>query len=69
MRVVTWNLQGRIGDWERRCTAIEAVLADADADVVMLQESWVEPDGATQADLLADRLGLHATTAAALAGL
>lgn len=68
MRVVTWNLQGRIGDWERRHFAIAAVLADADADVVMLQESWVEPDGGTQADLLADRLGLHVATAAALAG-
>jgi len=68
MRVVTWNLQGRIGDWERRHAAIETVLADARPDVVMLQESWVEPDGATQAHLLADRLGLHAATAAALAG-
>ena len=68
MRVVTWNLQGRIGNWERRHEAIETVLSDADADVVMIQESWVQPDGATQAHLLADRLGLHAATAAVLAG-
>jgi endonuclease/exonuclease/phosphatase family metal-dependent hydrolase len=68
VRVVTWNLQGRIGDWERRHGAIEAVLAEANADVMMLQESWVESDGATQAHRLADRLGLHPTTAAALAG-
>lgn len=68
VRAVTWNLQGRIGDWERRHVAIETVLADADADVITIQESWVQPDGATQAQLLADRLDLHAATAAALAG-
>ena len=68
VRVLTWNLQGRIGDWERRHCAIESVLAAADADVVMVQESWVQPDGATQAHRLAAHLGLHATTAAALAG-
>jgi hypothetical protein len=68
VRVVTWNLQGRVGDWERRHDAIEAVLVDAGADVVMLQESWVQPDGATQAHRLAERLALRATTAASLAG-
>ena len=68
MRVVTWNLQGRVGDWEARHPAIESVLVDAQPDVVMLQESWVEPDGTTQAHVLADRLGLHAVTAAELAG-
>ena len=68
MRVVTWNLQGRVGDWEARHQAIESVLCDARPDVVMLQESWVEPDGSTQAQLLAERLDLHAVTAAELAG-
>lgn len=68
MRVVTWNLQGRIGDWTLRQEAIEAVLADLDADVVTLQESWVEPDGATQADALGAALDRHAVTAAELAG-
>ena len=68
MRVLTWNLQGRVGNWEERHSAIETVLGEAAPDVAMLQESWVQPDGATQAHLLADRLGLHATTAAELAG-
>lgn len=68
MRVVTWNLQGRVGSWQDRQVAIESVLADARPDVVMLQESWVEPEGATQAAVIAERLGLHASTAASLAG-
>lgn len=68
MRVLTWNLQGRVGDWQARHHAIESVLSDAQPDVVMLQESWVEPDGSTQAHVLADHLDLHAVTAAELAG-
>lgn len=68
MRVMTWNLQGRVGRWQERHPAIESVLVSARPDVVMLQESWVEPNGSTQADLLAARLGMHASTAAELAG-
>ena len=68
MRVVTWNLQGRVGGWEARHQAIETVLSNAQPDVVLLQESWVEPDGSTQAQMLAEPLGLHAVTAAELAG-
>ena len=54
MRVVTWNLGWRFGDWEPRQPAIEAVLADAHADIVAVQETW--PD---QLAVLAERLGLH----------
>lgn len=68
MRVMTWNLQGRVGSWEQRHHAIARVLADSAPDVVMLQESWVEPNGSTQAQTLAEELGLHAVTAAELAG-
>jgi endonuclease/exonuclease/phosphatase family metal-dependent hydrolase len=68
VRVITWNLQGRVGQWEARHHAIEAVLGGANPDVVMLQESWVEPEGATQAHLLAEHLGLFAVTASQLAG-
>jgi endonuclease/exonuclease/phosphatase family metal-dependent hydrolase len=68
MRVVTWNLQGRAGDWVERQQAATATLTELGADVIALQESWVEPTGATQADELAAGLGLHATTATALAG-
>jgi endonuclease/exonuclease/phosphatase family metal-dependent hydrolase len=65
---MTWNLQGRVGQWEARHHAIEKVLHDAQPDVVMLQESWVEPDGKAQAHVLAERLGLFAVTAFELAG-
>jgi endonuclease/exonuclease/phosphatase family metal-dependent hydrolase len=57
---VTWNLWGRYGPWEQRERAISAVLGEQDADVVCLQESWVELDGETQAERLAAAVGdLH----------
>jgi endonuclease/exonuclease/phosphatase family metal-dependent hydrolase len=65
---MTWNLQGRVGQWQARHLAIEKVLTDTQPDVVMLQESWVEPDGTTQAHQLAQRLGMFAVTAFELAG-
>lgn len=65
---MTWNLQGRVGDWHAREKAIRAHLEQIDPDVVMMQESWVEKDGATQADVLASMLDRHAVTAAELAG-
>ena len=68
MRIATWNVQGRVGDWQDRQSAIEHVLDDLAPDVVTLQESWVEPAGRTQAAVLADELGLHAVSAAELAG-
>lgn len=68
MRVLTWNVQGRIGEWRQRHQAISSILAAAQPDVVTLQESWVEPDGSSQAEQLADSLGLHVVTAAELAG-
>jgi endonuclease/exonuclease/phosphatase family metal-dependent hydrolase len=66
--MVTWNVQGRVGDWVARGRAIATELAALSADVVALQESWVEAGGATQADGLAAELGLHCVTAADLAG-
>lgn len=68
MRVLTWNLQGRIGAWEKRQLAIESVLASVAPDLVMLQESWVEPNGRTQASLLAEGLDFHSASAIELAG-
>lgn len=68
MRVMTWNVQGRAGDWAGRHGALRSWIRRADPDVLTLQESWVEPDGATQAARLAEELGLHAVTAADLAG-
>lgn len=68
MRVATWNVQGRAGAWRERQAAIVDVLGEVAPDVVTLQESWIEPDGTTQAAIMADELGMHAVSAAALAG-
>ncbi len=54
MRVVTWNLGWRFGEWEPRQPAIDATLAATDADVIAVQETW--PD---QLARLAERLELH----------
>jgi endonuclease/exonuclease/phosphatase family metal-dependent hydrolase len=63
VRVVTWNLWWRFGPWHERQAAIEHVLADVDADVVLLQETWIESGLASQAARLGDGLGLHAVPA------
>jgi endonuclease/exonuclease/phosphatase family metal-dependent hydrolase len=60
LRVITWNVWWRFGPWEQRQAAIEATLAEAAADVICLQETWVDPDGRAQAVELGERLGLHA---------
>jgi endonuclease/exonuclease/phosphatase family metal-dependent hydrolase len=57
LRVLTWNLWGRYGHWEQRERAISEVLAEQDADILCLQESWVDLDGTTQAERLATGLG------------
>jgi endonuclease/exonuclease/phosphatase family metal-dependent hydrolase len=56
-------LWGRFGPWEQRERAIAGVLREQDADVVCLQESWIDGDGATAAGRLASALGdlNHAT--------
>ena len=58
MRIATWNVWFRFGDWHARHAAIARVLAEVDADVVCLQESWVEVGGRSQSAELADALGL-----------
>ena len=68
MRIMTWNVQGRMGDWEARHVALRSWIERTAPDVLTLQESWVEPDGTTQAARLAQELGLHTVTAAELAG-
>ena len=65
---MTWNVQGRIGDWTARHAALRSQIEQTAPDVLTLQESWVEPDGATQAACLSDELGMHTVTAADLAG-
>lgn len=57
MRVVTWNVWGRFGEWEERQAGITEVLVEAAPDVVCLVEAW-STDDATQPAALAARLGL-----------
>ncbi|MFM9033523.1 MAG: endonuclease/exonuclease/phosphatase family protein [Mycobacterium sp.] len=68
MRIMTWNVQGRVGDWEARHGALRSWIERTAPDVLTLQESWVERDGATQAARLGAELGMHSVTAAQLAG-
>jgi endonuclease/exonuclease/phosphatase family metal-dependent hydrolase len=63
LRVMTWNVWGRFGPWERRFRSIVATMQDIDPDVILLQESWIGGDGSSQAELLASELGLQATEA------
>jgi len=39
-RLVTWNVWGRYGNWQEREPAIIATLQDAQADILVLAESW-----------------------------
>ncbi len=59
LRVVTWNIWGRYGPWRERAPRITETLQRLDPDVVCLQEVWTA-GGRTQADDLAEALGLHA---------
>jgi len=58
VRVLTWNLWWRFGDWQRRGKAIDSVLAACPADIYGLQEVWAT-DTENDAHLLAHRHGLH----------
>ena len=63
LRVATWNVWGRFGEWERRQEGIVAALAGASPDIVCLAESWSTPER-TQAGAVADVLGFgHSTFA------
>jgi endonuclease/exonuclease/phosphatase family metal-dependent hydrolase len=56
---MTWNLWWRFGArWRERQHGILSVLDAVEPDVVGLQEVWAEPD-TTQADWLAEKLGMH----------
>jgi endonuclease/exonuclease/phosphatase family metal-dependent hydrolase len=59
MRVMTWNVWGRFGPWERRAAGIRRVIGDLAPDVVMLQESWVDGSGLRQCAVLGEGLGMH----------
>ncbi len=61
IRVMTWNLWWRFGPWAARQAAIAAVLQRERADLIGLQEVWVEEEGPNQAAVLAGHLGYHYT--------
>ena len=64
VRVATWNLWWMFGPWQERAPRIERVLADIDADVVCLQEVWVDlSTGESSASRLAEALGYHVAVA------
>lgn len=59
LRVMTWNVWGRYGDWRARMPIIINTLRSARADVIALQEVWAEAGGGRvdQVKTLADDLG------------
>lgn len=58
VRVVTWNLWWRLGDWKARADVIARTLEEIHPDLACLQEAWQEGDR-NQAALLAERLGMQ----------
>lgn len=58
LRVMTWNLWWRFGDWQRRSDSIIQVLQSSAPDIVGLQEVWATATD-NQAEMLADMLGMH----------
>lgn len=56
MRVLTWNVWGRFGDWPTRQFGIYHTLALLDPDVIALQETWRAGDEPSQAARLAEQL-------------
>jgi endonuclease/exonuclease/phosphatase family metal-dependent hydrolase len=57
VRIVTWNLWWRLGDWKSRFEAIARTLEELRPDLVCLQEVWQENND-NQAAALAQRLGM-----------
>ncbi len=45
IRIATWNVWWRFGNWQSRHPAIARTLASLDADVITLQEVWCRVDG------------------------
>jgi endonuclease/exonuclease/phosphatase family metal-dependent hydrolase len=59
LRIMTWNVWWRFGDWRARRRAILSVLREQQPDVVGLQEVWATGEE-NLAHWLADELGMHA---------
>jgi endonuclease/exonuclease/phosphatase family metal-dependent hydrolase len=62
LRVLTWNLWWRYGDWEKRSVAIHRVLSRQAPDIAALQEVWTVQD-ASQASEIAQALDMYCVDA------
>lgn len=58
LKVLTWNIWWRFGQWEQRRPAIATTLKRLDADIIALQEVWSD-EKANQAAGLAAELQYH----------
>lgn len=58
LKIATWNLWWRYGDWQQRRTRIQQTLEELQADVIGLQEVW-HNDSENLATSIADALGYH----------
>ncbi|MGV1004271.1 MAG: endonuclease/exonuclease/phosphatase family protein [Candidatus Nanopelagicales bacterium] len=56
MRIVSWNLWGRIGPWRERAEPIAHTLRELSPDLIGLQEVWVA-EGTSSAHQIAAALG------------
>jgi len=54
IRVATWNVWWRFGDWAARRLAIVETLRPADPDILCIQEAW-----AVEGSTIADDLGFE----------
>jgi endonuclease/exonuclease/phosphatase family metal-dependent hydrolase len=59
VRVLSWNLWWRFGDYQARQEPIAKTLADSNADIICVQEVWAKEGHRDQAAWLAERLGMH----------
>lgn len=62
LRVASWNLWWRFGNWEERLPIVIERLRAADPDVIALQEVWHDRT-TSSAHRIADALGHHTTFA------
>ncbi len=63
LRIATWNVWWRFGDWQPRQEPILETLRAVDADIICLQEAWEWGDD-SQPRAIAEALGMHWTFAA-----
>ena len=57
-KILTWNLWWQFGPWRERQPAILSVLQEQDADIIFLQEVWLQEGGPDQAEWLANELDM-----------